>query len=157
MRSARTWARSYCACCVSQPSALPPKTLDNRTAISGETPRLPFTSSDGVVRVTPRAAAASVIVRPKGSMHCRSTRRGAVDSSLACSISFSGNRLNQRPMHLARQSERSLASSPERSPPQNLSTRLSADVTEDPANPYRQPWRQHLDAQECHAAFPHAS
>src|SRR5437588_3243342 len=46
MRSARTWARSYCACCVSQPSALPPKTLDNRTAISGEIPRFPFTSSD---------------------------------------------------------------------------------------------------------------
>src|SRR5207248_5406957 len=47
MRSARTWARSYCACCVSQPSALPPKTLDNRTAISGETPRFPFTRQCG--------------------------------------------------------------------------------------------------------------
>jgi len=28
------------------------KTLDSRTAISGDIPRLPFTSSDNVVRVT---------------------------------------------------------------------------------------------------------
>src|SRR6266705_69722 len=41
MRLARTWARSWCACWVSQLCALPPKTLDNRTAISGEIPRLP--------------------------------------------------------------------------------------------------------------------
>src|SRR6266851_8393915 len=74
IRSTRTWASSYCTCCVSQLSALPPKTLDNRTAISGEIPRFPFTSSDRVVRVTPSAAAASVMVRPRGSMHWRSTR-----------------------------------------------------------------------------------
>src|SRR5260370_40952370 len=74
IRSTRTWASSYCACCVSQLSALPPKTLDNRTAISGEIPRFPFTSSDRVVRVTPSAAAASVLVSPRGSMHWRSTR-----------------------------------------------------------------------------------
>src|SRR5260370_22000430 len=74
MRSTRTWASSYCACCVSQLSALPPKTLDNRTAISGEIPRFPFTSSDRVVRVTPSAAAASVMVSPRGSMPWRSTR-----------------------------------------------------------------------------------
>jgi hypothetical protein len=29
-------------------------------------PRLSFTSSDNVVRVTPRAAAASVMLKPKG-------------------------------------------------------------------------------------------
>src|ERR1035441_3153870 len=74
MRSARTWARSKCACCVSQVSALPPKTLDRRTAISGEIPRFSLTSSDIVVRVTPRAAAACVMVKPKGSIHWRSTK-----------------------------------------------------------------------------------
>src|SRR5258708_17498152 len=72
--SARTCARSYCACCTSQLSALPPKTLDSLTAISGEMPRFLFTSSDKVVRVTPRASAASVMVKPKGSMHWRSTK-----------------------------------------------------------------------------------
>src|SRR6266851_78966 len=74
MRSARICARSYCACCVSQLSALLPKTLDNRTAISGEIPRFSFTNSDSVVRVSPSPAAASVIVRPSASMHCRSTK-----------------------------------------------------------------------------------
>src|SRR5580693_7157974 len=58
IRSAFTWARSYCACCTSQLSALPPKALDNRTAISREMPRFSFTNSDTVVRVTPRAPAA---------------------------------------------------------------------------------------------------
>lgn len=62
------------ACCTNQLSALPPKTLDNLTAISGEMPRLPFTSSDKVVRVTPRAAAACVMLNPKGSMHWRNTK-----------------------------------------------------------------------------------
>src|ERR1039457_3925444 len=33
IRSARTWARSYCACCTSQLSALPPKTFESLTAI----------------------------------------------------------------------------------------------------------------------------
>src|ERR1700722_19842152 len=36
-------------------------------------PRFSFTSSDNVVRVTPRAAAAAVTVNSKGSMHWRST------------------------------------------------------------------------------------
>src|SRR5579862_344300 len=36
-------------------------------------PRFPFTSSESVLRVTPRASAASVIVKPKGSMHWRNT------------------------------------------------------------------------------------
>jgi hypothetical protein len=40
-------------------------------------PRFPFTSSESVLRVTPRAAAASVIVKPEGSMHsCKTTRPG---------------------------------------------------------------------------------
>lgn len=46
---------------------------DSRTAISGDIPRLPFTSSESVLRATPSAAAASVILRPKGSMHSRKT------------------------------------------------------------------------------------
>ena len=65
IRPARTWARSYCACCTSQLSALPPKTLDSLTAISGDMPRFSFTSSESVVRVTPRAAAASVMLGAK--------------------------------------------------------------------------------------------
>jgi hypothetical protein len=48
--------------------------LGQRTAISGEIPRFPFTNSDKVVRVTPRAAAACVMVKPRGSMHWRSTK-----------------------------------------------------------------------------------
>src|SRR5688572_21260933 len=43
-------------------------------AISGEMPRFAFTSSDSVVRVTPSAAAASVMLKPKGSMHWRKTK-----------------------------------------------------------------------------------
>src|SRR5665213_4635334 len=50
IRSVSTCARSYCACCTSQLSALPPNTLDSRTAISGEIHRLPFTNSDSVKR-----------------------------------------------------------------------------------------------------------
>src|ERR1700685_1816131 len=57
-----------------QLAALPPKTFDNLTAISGEIPRFPLTSSDGVVRVIPSAAAASVMVSPNGSIHCRSAK-----------------------------------------------------------------------------------
>src|SRR5437016_5018902 len=77
MRSARTWARSYCACCTSHVSALPPKTLNSLTAISGDMPRLPFTSSESVLRVTPRASAACVMVKPKGSIHsCNTTMPG---------------------------------------------------------------------------------
>ena len=45
------------------------KTLESVTAISGDMPRFSFTSSESVVRVTPRAAAASVMLKPKGSMH----------------------------------------------------------------------------------------
>src|SRR5208337_5638954 len=63
----------YWDCCASQPSSVPPKTWEILTAISGDMPRLPFTSSESVLRVTPRAAAASVIVKPKGSMHWRRT------------------------------------------------------------------------------------
>src|SRR5580704_12810625 len=74
MRSVQTCARSYWACCTSQLSALPPNTLDSLTAISGDMPRLSFTSSDNVVRVTPRGAAASVMLNPKGCMHWRSTK-----------------------------------------------------------------------------------
>jgi hypothetical protein len=39
-----------------------------------EIPRFSFTNSDNVVRVTPSAAAAWVMVSPKGSMHWRSTK-----------------------------------------------------------------------------------
>jgi hypothetical protein len=62
-----------CACCTSQPCSLPPKTFDSLTAISGETPRLPFTSSESVLRETPRAWAAPVIVKPIGSMQSSNT------------------------------------------------------------------------------------
>src|SRR5437868_2610492 len=53
---------------------LPPNTFSRRTAISGDMPRFSFTSSESVVRVTPRAAAASVMLSPKGSMHWRNTK-----------------------------------------------------------------------------------
>src|ERR1039458_1983207 len=76
-RSRRTWARSYWACCTSQPSSVPPKTFDSLTAISGDMPRFPFASSESVLRVTPRASAARVMVKPKGSIHsCNTTRPG---------------------------------------------------------------------------------
>jgi toxin ParE1/3/4 len=47
--------------------------FDSRTTTSGEILRFPFTSSDSVVRVTPSAAAASVMVKPNGSMQSCST------------------------------------------------------------------------------------
>src|ERR1035438_2394757 len=68
------WKGAESACWVSQVAALPPKTLERRTAISGEIPRFSLTNSDRVVRVTPRAAAACVMVKPSGSMHWRSTK-----------------------------------------------------------------------------------
>src|ERR1700683_1481431 len=43
-------------------------------AISGEIPRFSFTNSDSVERVTPRGAAAWVMVKPNGSLHWRSTK-----------------------------------------------------------------------------------
>jgi len=58
---------------VIQLAALPPKTCESLTAISGEMPRFSLTSSESVVRVTPYAAAARVMVNPKGSMHWHST------------------------------------------------------------------------------------
>src|ERR1035438_1015606 len=77
IRSRRTWARSYCACWMSQPCSVPPKTFASLTAISGDMPRFALTSSESVLRVTPRAAAALVMVRPEGSMHsCRTTTPG---------------------------------------------------------------------------------
>ncbi len=75
MRSRRTCARSYWACCTSQPCPAPPKTLDSLTAISGDIPRFPLTSSESVLRLTPRASAASVMVKPKGSIHSFKTTR----------------------------------------------------------------------------------
>ena len=85
---------------MSQLSALPPKTLDSLTAISGEIPRFPFTSSNNVVRVTPSAAAASVMVKPRGSMPWRKTKApGGMDSSSAwVRFLVSGNQHNQRPV-----------------------------------------------------------
>ena len=68
---------------------VPPKTLDSLTAISGEIPRFSFTSSDKVVRVTPSAAAAAVIVKPKGSTHRRSTKPPGWGISVAASLPFS--------------------------------------------------------------------
>src|SRR5450759_3407107 len=77
MRSRRTWARSYWACCTSQPCSVLPKSLDSLTAISGDMPRFPCTSSDSVLRVTPRASAAWVMVKPVGSIHsCNTIRPG---------------------------------------------------------------------------------
>ena len=101
MRPRRTWARSYCACCSSQPSSVPPKTLDSLTAISGDMPRFPLTSSESVLRVTPRAAAASVMVKPDGWMHWRKTTSGMrwVFHGHGLFSRSSGNRHNQRPPH----------------------------------------------------------
>ncbi len=58
--------------CANQLSALPPNTCSSRTAISGEMPRFPFTSSESVERVTCNAAA-SVIVKPRGLIQSCST------------------------------------------------------------------------------------
>jgi hypothetical protein len=101
---------------------LPPyrqKSLDSRTAISGDTPRFPFTSSESVLRDTPKAVAASVIVKPDGSMHWRKTMPpgcGGFLIVMGSTFLSSGNRHNQRPPRHHR-SEKSLASWPEPSPP----------------------------------------
>jgi len=56
-----------CARWMRQPSSVPPKTFAVLTAVSGEIRSLPFTSSKSVLRAT-------VILKPKGSMHCRRTK-----------------------------------------------------------------------------------
>jgi hypothetical protein len=43
--------------------------LERLTATSRDIPRFPLTSSESVLRVTPRASAAPVMVKRKGSMH----------------------------------------------------------------------------------------
>jgi hypothetical protein len=70
-------------------------------------PRLSFTSSDNVVRVTPRAAAASVMLKPKGRMHWRSTKPPGCGGFFIGMVlsSFSGNRHNQRPVRRRPQAE----------------------------------------------------
>src|SRR5271166_938752 len=96
MRATSTCASSYCACCVSQLSALPPNTLDKRTAISGEIPRFSFTSSDNVVRVTPRAELLGLWSTPKARcIGAAQSRRDVAGSSSAWFILRSGNRHNQ--------------------------------------------------------------
>ena len=78
---------------------MPPNTLAGLTAISGDMPRFPFTSSDSVFRVTPRARAAFVM----GQAHRLNTlfqhyyagvRRVFHGHGL---LPFSGNRHNQHP------------------------------------------------------------
>ena len=44
--------RSYCNCCVSQLSGLPPNASDSRMAISGDMPRRPLSSRESVLRDT---------------------------------------------------------------------------------------------------------
>ncbi len=66
---ARSGDDRTCIRCVCQFSMLPPKALASLTGISGEMPEWPLSSSDRVLRLTPSAVAAVVIVRPAGSMH----------------------------------------------------------------------------------------
>src|SRR5713226_2261291 len=60
-------------------------------------PRFSFTSSESVLRVTPRASAACVMVKPEGSIHsCNTTRPGCGGFFMVMGGSFRGNRHNQR-------------------------------------------------------------
>jgi hypothetical protein len=106
---------------MSQLSALPPNTWDNLTAISGDMPRFSFTNSDNVVRVTPRAAAAFVMLRPKGSMHWRKTKPPGWGGFFIVMVQlpFSGNPRNLRQKHRYQQSGISPASLHEPLPPKN--------------------------------------
>jgi virulence-associated protein VagC len=68
-RFASAWARSYCNCWLSQLSALVPREIDRRTAISGLIPDRPLRMLDRVFRLMPSAAAASVTLRRRGCRH----------------------------------------------------------------------------------------
>ena len=96
--------------------------LDSLTAISGEIPRFPFTSSDSVVRVTPRAVAASVMRQAQRLDALAQHKASGVRRILHRhgSTSFSGNRHNQRPGRRRQQSGRSPASLREPSRPKAL-------------------------------------
>jgi antitoxin ParD1/3/4 len=59
----RAFASSYAVCIPSQVSALEPKALESRMAISTETPAFPFKRSESACRVTPNPSAASVTER----------------------------------------------------------------------------------------------
>src|ERR1051326_2509274 len=67
-------------------------------AISGDMPRFPFTSSESVLRVTPRAAA-SVMVKPKRFNALLQHDKACLGRILHDHevVPFSGNRYNQRP------------------------------------------------------------
>jgi len=63
--------RSYAICKPSHTCGDDPKALDNRIAISTETPVCSFTRLDNVCRVTSKPSAARVMLKPRGSRHCR--------------------------------------------------------------------------------------
>src|SRR3989338_1528051 len=91
------WARSYTACRRSHVSAPPPKALSSLIAISGEIAALQFTRLLRAWRVTPRARAAPVMVRPKDSMQSwRTERPGCGGFFIVMLFPPSDNRLNPR-------------------------------------------------------------
>ena len=61
--------RSYCTCWFSQLSGVVSKAMESLIAISGLMRVCPLRMLDSVVRLIPRAPAASVIDRPSGSRH----------------------------------------------------------------------------------------
>ncbi len=76
-RLVSAFARSYWSCWLSQLSAVVPKAIDRRTAISGLMPAWQFRMLDRVLRLTPSALAASVTVKPRGcKQSSRSTSPG---------------------------------------------------------------------------------
>jgi hypothetical protein len=113
MRPARTCARSYCACWTSQLSTLPPKALDKRTAISGDMPRFPLTSSESVFRVTPSAPGGlcdGQFQRLDALLQHNGARVGWVFHHHGPFSGFSGNRHNQHPRRGRHKSGKSPAS-----------------------------------------------
>ncbi len=89
--------RSYCACWCIHLSADVSKAVESRIAISGRMPVRPFNRLDKVLRLTPRALAASVSLR------------GAGDCASA-SLHLSGNPHSPQPRRLHHESQRSHAS-----------------------------------------------
>src|SRR5579883_3222876 len=79
----------------SQASAVLPKALARRTAISGEMPAFSLTRLLRVWRVTPRTRAAAVTVRPSGARHSSLTMRPGWGGFFICMVSPNGSPRNR--------------------------------------------------------------
>src|SRR6266508_2961109 len=128
--------KSYSICMPSQVSGSLPNALERRIAISGEMPEWTLISYERALRVTPKARAAAVTLRPSGARH--SSRTNSPGCGGLCIRMFEPHLLNDSPpnrhrLHLHQQSERQVANYQKLKPPIAPSSPLSADADGNPA------------------------